>query len=195
MIQILQRALDASVAPTRVLSRHPHDEAADLREHTRPPGTPFGVRPFSGDEVPMPSQNRVECDDRRDLRQHPTAQPLAKRGQPSPVIIRQPQTLMAQLGLQHAVFFAQVQDDLVLFVLEPAEEGRDEKLHRNHGAESTPTAGRGFRSDLRSFIPSYATGAIARENGSRYLAIRSRPAFRGSKPTSRIRLGPANPTP
>jgi hypothetical protein len=66
----------------------------------------------------MPSQNRVGCDDRHDLRQHPTAQPFAKRGQPSPVIIRQPQTLMAQLGLQDAVLFAQVQDDLVLFVLE-----------------------------------------------------------------------------
>jgi hypothetical protein len=30
-------------------------------------------------------------------------------------------------------------------MLEPAEEGRDEELHRNHGAESTPIAGRGFR--------------------------------------------------
>ena len=149
MIQILQRALDARVAPPRVLSRHPHDEAADLREHTGPSGTPFRVRPFPGDEVPVPSQNRVGRDDRRDLRQHPTTQPFAEGGQPSPVTIRQPQTLMAQLRLQDAVLFAQVQDDLVLFVLEPAEEGRDEELHRNHGAESTPIAGRGFRT-LRS---------------------------------------------
>jgi hypothetical protein len=42
-------------------------------------GTPFRVRPFSGDEVPMPSQNRVG-DDRRDLRQCPTAQPFAEGG-------------------------------------------------------------------------------------------------------------------
>jgi hypothetical protein len=49
------------------------------------------------------------------------------------------------LRLQDAVLFAQVQDDLVLLTLEPAEEGRDEELHRNHGAESTPIAGRGFR--------------------------------------------------
>jgi hypothetical protein len=51
---------------------------------------------------------------------------------------------MAQLRLQDAVLFAQVQDDLVLLPLEPAEEGRDQEL-RNHGVESTPTAGRGFR--------------------------------------------------
>ena len=93
----------------------------------------------------MPSQNRVGCDDRRDLRQHPTAQPFAEGGQPSPVVIRQPQTPMAPLRLQHSVLFAQVQDDLVLFMLEPAEKGRDEELHRNHGAESMPIAGRGFR--------------------------------------------------
>jgi putative addiction module killer protein len=52
---------------------------------------------------------------------------------------------MAQLRLQDAVLFAQVQDDRLLFMLEPAEKGRDEELHRNHGAESTPIAGRGFR--------------------------------------------------
>ena len=74
----------------------------------------------------MPSQNRVGCDDRRDLRQHPTTQPFAENGQPSPIMIRQPQTLMAQLRLQDAVLFAQVQDDLALLMLEPTEEGGDE---------------------------------------------------------------------
>ena len=43
------------------------------------------------------------------------------------------------------VLFAHVQDDLALLMLELAEEGRDEELHRNHGAEATPIAGRGFR--------------------------------------------------
>ena len=113
----------------------------------------------------MPPQNRVGCDDRRDLRQHPTTQPFAKRGQPSPVIIRQPQTLMAQLRLQHAVLFAQVQDDLVLFMLEPAQEGRDEELHRHHGAQSTPncwaqfsdiTAASSFSDSVVSFFRSSA---------------------------------------
>jgi hypothetical protein len=145
MIEILQRALDARVAPPRVLGRHPDDEPADLREYARPSETPSRVRPFSGDEVAMPPQNRVGCDERRNLRQHATPQPLGEDGQPSPVVIRQPQTPMAQLRLQDSVFLAQVEDDLVLFTLESAEEGRDEKLHRNHGAKSTPIAGRGFR--------------------------------------------------
>jgi hypothetical protein len=52
---------------------------------------------------------------------------------------------MAQLRLQHSVLCVRVQDDLVLFRLEPAEKGRDEELPRNRGAESTPIARRGFR--------------------------------------------------
>ena len=151
MPEILQRTLDARVAPTRILGRHPHDQPADLREHTGPSRTPLRVRPFPGDELPVPAQNRVGRDDRRDLRQHPTTEPLAEASQPPPFVVGEPQALVAQLRLQDAVLFAQVLDDLVLFVLEPAEEGRDEQLHRNHGAESTPTAGRGFRT-LRVFI-------------------------------------------
>ncbi len=33
MTEILQRALDAGIAPARIVSRHPHDEAPNLREH------------------------------------------------------------------------------------------------------------------------------------------------------------------
>jgi hypothetical protein len=80
------------------------------------------VRPFLRDELAVPSENRVRCDDRRDLRQHPTAQPLAEGGHPSPVVIRQPQTSMAPLRLQDAVLFAQVHDDLVLLALEPGKD-------------------------------------------------------------------------
>jgi hypothetical protein len=93
----------------------------------------------------VPPKNGVGCDDRRDPRQHPTTQTRGEGRQTSPVIVSQPQALMAQLRFQDAVLFAQVLDDLVLFVLEPAEAGRDEELQRNHSAESTPTGGRNFR--------------------------------------------------
>ena len=88
MIQILQRALDARVAPARVLGRHPHDKATDLRECIGPSRTTFRVRPFPGDELPVPPKNGVECDDRGHVRQNPTTQARAEDGQPSPVIVR-----------------------------------------------------------------------------------------------------------
>jgi hypothetical protein len=101
------------------------------------------LRPFPGDELPGPSQNRVGCDDRRDPRQHPTTQPFAEGGQPSG---HDPSTADADgAAAPSGRGSLRASDDLVLFVLEPAEEGRDEELHWNHGAESTPTAGRSFR--------------------------------------------------
>jgi hypothetical protein len=94
---------------------------------------------------------------RRDPRQHPTTQTRAEGRQTSPVIVSQPQALMVQLRFQDAVLFAQILDDLVLFVLEPAEAGRDEELQRNHSAESTPTVGRDFRT-LRDSVLRHRTG-------------------------------------
>jgi hypothetical protein len=59
-----------------------------------------------------------------------------------PVIVAQPQALMAQLRLQDAVLFAQVLDDVVLFPLEPGEERRHEQVQRNHpsGLRHRPAA-------------------------------------------------------
>ena len=46
------------------------------------------LRVHPAKQVGLPSQNRVGCDDRRDRRQHPTAQPFAEGGQSSSIVIR-----------------------------------------------------------------------------------------------------------
>ena len=66
MPDVLQRPLDPRVTPRRVLLRHPDDELADLREDAATSRT-RGVCPFPCDEQPMPAQNRVGRDDRRNL--------------------------------------------------------------------------------------------------------------------------------
>ena len=76
---------------------------------------------ISGRRAAGATEEWCRCDDRRHVRQDPTTQTRAQDGQPSPVIVRQPQTLMPQLRLQDAVLFAEVLDDVVLFPLEPAE--------------------------------------------------------------------------
>ena len=80
MTKILQRALNARIAPARILGRHPYDEAANLREHAGPSRAVLRVRPLPGDELPVPAENRVGRDDRRYLRQKSTTE---RRGQPS----------------------------------------------------------------------------------------------------------------
>jgi hypothetical protein len=91
------------VAPARVLGRHPHDQAADLRDHSGPSRPTFRVGPFPDDELPVPSTNRVRRDDRRDLSPNPTTETRAEGGQTSPVSVGQPQARMAPLRLQDGV--------------------------------------------------------------------------------------------
>ena len=93
----------------------------------------------------MPAENRVRRDDRRHFCQKASTETGAEDSQAPPFTVGEPHSLISQLRLQDAVLFAQVLDDFVLFALEPAEERRDEQLQRNHSAESTPIAPRGFR--------------------------------------------------
>ena len=86
------------------------------------PGRRFEYVHFRATSCRYHRRNGVGCHDRRHVRQQPTTQARAEDGQPSPVMVRSPQTLMPQLRLQDAVLFAQVLDDVVLFPLEPAEE-------------------------------------------------------------------------
>jgi hypothetical protein len=81
----------------------------------------------------MPAENRIRRHNRRNLRQKPTTNTRAEDCQAPPFVVGQLHALTAQLCLQDAVLFAQVLDHLVLFAFEPAEERRDEQVHRNHG--------------------------------------------------------------
>jgi hypothetical protein len=151
MTQIVQRALEPRVAPARIFRRHPGHRPTNLWQHARPAGATLRVRPLAGDELPVPAQHRVWRDDRRHLHQEPATKTGAEDSQARPFAVGQPHSLMSQPSLQNTRLFAQVRNDVVLFALEPAEEGRDEQLQRNHSAESAPNCSATF-SALRSGI-------------------------------------------
>jgi hypothetical protein len=98
-------------------------------------------RPSSG-TLRVPAENRVGRDDRHNLRQQPTTERRAS--QTPPFVVGEPHALVAQARFQDPVLFTQVLDDLVLLVLEPADETRDEQVQRNHPASLRQTAGRGL---------------------------------------------------
>jgi len=50
-------AVDAAVAPSRVLLGHPQDQLAELGRHGRT-ATPVWVGPAAPDQIPMPAQQR-----------------------------------------------------------------------------------------------------------------------------------------
>src|SRR5438552_6780093 len=65
--EILQRAADPGIAPRRVLLGHPDHQLPNLYEYATPTALPLRVRPLTGDQQPMPPENRVGRDDPGDL--------------------------------------------------------------------------------------------------------------------------------
>ena len=128
MPQILQRALDAGVAPARILGRHPHGQAANLQEHAGPSRPMLRVCPFPRDELPMPSQNRVRRDDCGDLAQDAPSQPMPQDGEPPPVVIRELEPLPTQLASKDPILFNQVGHGTSLLAIQPANHDREHHL-------------------------------------------------------------------
>jgi hypothetical protein len=97
------------------------------------------VRPFPGDELPVPPENSVRSHDRGNLREQPATETRAAGSQASSFVVGEPQTPGTELRLQDAVLLVQVRHDLVLLASEPTDERRDEQVQRNH-VESTSAA-------------------------------------------------------
>ena len=87
----------------------------------------LGVGPFAGDELPVPAEQRVRRDDRRDLAQRLTAQPVGSRGKFPPVVIGEPEAPPTQLPPQDPILLDQVRQHLALPPVQPA--GDREQQH------------------------------------------------------------------
>jgi len=92
MAEILQRALDPTVAPRRVLPRHSDAQLADLAEHARSADASSCDRPFPRDELPAPPQDRVWRDQRGHLRQGAPAETMPGGREAAALEVGQPQT-------------------------------------------------------------------------------------------------------
>jgi hypothetical protein len=105
--------------------------------------TPRG-RPFPGDELSMPTQQRVGGCDRRDVAKDSPAEPVGQRGEPSPVSVGQSKAPATQLPAQQPILFNQIGDRISLATLQPA--GDDQQQHPQsrdveHGCESISETG------------------------------------------------------
>src|SRR5258708_22231983 len=119
MSEIAERALNPAVAPARVLIGEAHDQAADLFHDAGPACSLRGVSPHRRDQAPVPAQDRVGRDDRRDLRERAAAEDLALGRESPPLIVREWRHPPAQLLPQPAVLLDQVLDDPLLPTAHP----------------------------------------------------------------------------
>jgi transposase InsO family protein len=134
MAHVLQRPLNARIAPARILHCHPHRQAPNLGEHARSPRSPPPVGPFPRNQVAMPSKDGVGGDERRHVLQYGASEPLPEHRETPALSIRQPQPAAGQLRFQGAIFLAQERDHITLLSFEPSEQRGEQHLKRNHAS-------------------------------------------------------------
>jgi len=86
----------------------------------------------------MPAKYRIGCDDRRDLAQSATTEPVSVHGQPTAFVIRETHPT-AKMGAEDAILFNQIRNARLPLVRPPAGHGHHEESNRGeiHDAEST----------------------------------------------------------
>ena len=121
--ELLELALDAQVAPTGVLAGHANDQLPDhLHDAGAAKSLLVGVGVVRCDQPSVPPQDRVRGDDGCEAVEDAAAQRLALGREAAALVVRQAESLPAELLLQHAVLFGQVVYDLRLLPVDEAGE-------------------------------------------------------------------------
>ena len=113
--QVGQGAFDAIVTPGRILAGHAENEFDDFSRGARPPDllAAMAVVPFQRDELTVPTEDRVWGGDRPDLAERLAAEDLALDGQATPLVIGEPNALLAVRFLEDLVLGPKVFDELI----------------------------------------------------------------------------------
>jgi hypothetical protein len=125
---ILQGALDSSVAPARVLSGHSDGQVRDdLHDPASPWGSPL-VGPFLDDELPVPAKDRVWSDERCNFGEGASTDRLSAHRESSTLSVARPESSFPELLLEDSVLLAEEFDDRILLTSDPSGQGGDEDL-------------------------------------------------------------------
>jgi IstB-like ATP binding protein len=99
-------------------------------QHTSPVGF-RRVRPFPGDQLARPPQQRVRHGDRGDLAHSGTTESVRQGGQPAAILVRETQPPATKLTPQEPVLLDQVCDRLALPTIEPTSQHTQYHLQRD----------------------------------------------------------------
>ncbi len=124
--KILERPLDTSLAPAGIVLCHLDDEILDLLHDAMASFAGF-VRPFLRDQFAMPGQQCVGRDNGCVLTEQTTTYFPAFGGEATTLCISQTDLFCPALFLEDSVLFTEVVENLLLFSIQPASEGRDEE--------------------------------------------------------------------
>src|SRR5215472_11824513 len=98
MAQIRESTLDSAIAPVPTLRRHSNHQFLDDSQSTRPTGSSaLAAIVLPSDQIPMPSQQRIRCDDGCHLSKDPTAQFLGFGSQKPALVVAESKPLVPEL--------------------------------------------------------------------------------------------------
>jgi hypothetical protein len=131
MPQIGQCALDSRIPPRSILERHAQDEIDDSLHEARPTGpTPVAVVPLGRHQFPVPSQERVRCDQGLKFVQNLASKRVGFSGESAAFGIGEANAPPAQALLEHAVLFLEVLDHVHLMTVDPTREHHQQQVNR-----------------------------------------------------------------
>ena len=128
--QVLERALDAGVSPTRIVSSHLDDETLDLAGNSRSPGAALRASiVLLRDELPVPAKQRVRRDDGRDFSESRSPDRMSVPRKSASLCIRESNSSSAELLAQHKVLRLQLRDQLALLAVQPSRQNEEHELN------------------------------------------------------------------
>ena len=132
MVQVVQRALDAGVTPRRVLPGQFQDQFLDGRLCGWSASlAALAGTVFLGDESPVPGQQGVGGDEAGKMVEGGTSDLFAFEGEAATLIIIEPRFL-AELFFEDTNLFLEIDDDILLVAVHPADDRGDEQDQRIH---------------------------------------------------------------
>jgi hypothetical protein len=123
-----------------VLHGHPHHELSNCRRGPRSSWPAIGYSVvLGGNELAVPGQQRIGRDDAGEATQGGSAKNLGPDRESAPLVVRQPNPSLAELLPQDPVLLAEVLDDVLLPVIDPAGNSEDEEV-QHQGIHTTTLA-------------------------------------------------------
>ena len=129
---VLQCALNPCVPPGRILRRHPNHQRSEMCLQARRMAAAGTIGPFARHQLAVPSQDGIRRYDCRNLRQQTSSEAVSQLRQAPPLVILKPKALPRKPAFQESILCPQERDQIGLFAMKPATEGRKQQPEREH---------------------------------------------------------------
>ena len=139
--EVGQRSLDPLVAPGAVLGGHPNRKTPDAASYARPSGaTTSAAVVLPGDELSVPTKNRVGRHDAATCRQQLAPKRLPEHSKPPSLVIIQTRPLLSEQLAQDSVLLLEILDNSGLLLVHPSRDRDEQDIPwvQMHGADCNP---------------------------------------------------------